>query len=117
MERRRDVETQKTLTSEAGIETKQGNRAQRAHKPAARADRQAAVEKQAQVQHALKAIYRSPEMRVEKIEALRARIEAGTYQINRTSIARKLLGIEEQDQEQCYGRIQDIQAAKKYSGR
>lgn len=94
MERRRDVETQKTLASEAGIETKQ---AQRVHKPAARADRQAAVEKQAQVQHALKAIYRSPEMRVEKIEALRARIEAGTYQINRTLIARKLLGIEEQD--------------------
>ena len=91
MERRRDMETQKTLTSEASVEAKQASQARRANKSAAR------VEQQAPVQHGLKAVYRSPEVRIEKIEALRARIEAGTYRINRVALARKLLGIAEQD--------------------
>ncbi len=94
MERRHDVDTQKTLTSEAGVEAK---KARQGHKPGARVDSQAAVKKQAQVQDALKAVYRSPEVRTGKIEALRAQIEAGTYQINRTALAMKLLGITEQD--------------------
>jgi flagellar biosynthesis anti-sigma factor FlgM len=93
MERRRNVDTQKTLTSEVGVEEVKANQA----RPAARVERQAAVEKQAQVQHALKAVYRSPEVRAGKIEALRAQIEAGTYRINRTSLAMKLLGMTEQD--------------------
>ncbi len=91
MERQRDMKTQKTLTSEAGIEARQAKQTRRTDKPGAR------VEQQAQVQHALNAFYRSPEVRGEKIEALRARIEAGTYQINRVALARKLLGITEQD--------------------
>ena len=98
MERQRNVDTQKTLTSEAGVDEKQAAyRARRGHRPGVRVESQAAVEKQVQVQHALKAVYRSSEVRVEKIEALRAQIEAGTYQINRISLARKLLGMGEQD--------------------
>jgi len=97
MERRHDVDTQKTLTSEAGVEEWRANHAKRGNKPGAGIDQQAAIEKQAQVQHALKAVYRSPEVRAGKIEALRAQIEAGTYQVNRTSLAMKLLGINEQD--------------------
>ena len=93
MERRRNVDTQKTLTSEADVEAKE---ARRGRKPDVRVESQAALEKQAQVQQALKAVYRSPEVRAEKIEALRAQIEAGTYQINRISLAMKLLGITEQ---------------------
>ncbi len=98
MERRRNMDTQKTLTSEVGIDTKKASyQARRGHRPGVRVEAQAALEKQAEVQHALKAVYRSPKLRVEKIEALRAQIEAGTYQINRTSLAMKLLGITEQD--------------------
>ena len=97
MERRRDVDTQKTQTSKAGVEAKQANQARRGNKPVARVDRQAAAEKQAQVQHALDAVYSSPEVRAGKIAALRARIEAGTYQIDSISLAGKLLGIAEQD--------------------
>lgn len=97
MERRRDMDTHITVVTEAVVEEQKANRASRSHRPAARVESQAAVEKQAQVQHALKAVYRSPEIRAEKIEALRAQIEAGTYRINRTSLAMKLLGITEQD--------------------
>lgn len=97
MVRRRDVETQKTLTSEAEVEAKKVNQARSGHKPGAHAQSQAAIEKQAQVEYALRAIYRSPEVRVKKVEALRAQIEAGTYQINRSALAMKLLGIPEQD--------------------
>lgn len=97
MERRRDVNTQKTLISEAGVDAKQANQARRGQKPGVRVEARAAVEKQAQVRHALKAVYRSPEVRAEKIEALRAQIEAGTYQINYISLAGKLLGIAAQD--------------------
>jgi flagellar biosynthesis anti-sigma factor FlgM len=97
MERRRDTDTHITVVSEAGVEKQKANQAQRGHQPAARVESQAAVAKQALVQHALKAVYRSPEVRAAKIEALRAQIEAGTYQINRTSLAMKLLGITEQE--------------------
>ena len=97
MERRRDVDTQKILTSEAGVEAKKASELRQGTKPGARLVQQAAVEQRAQVQHALKAVYRSPEVRAGKIEALRAQIEAGTYQINRTALAMKLLGISKQD--------------------
>jgi negative regulator of flagellin synthesis FlgM len=97
MERRRDLATQKTLASEVGVEERKANHAKRSDKSGSRVDHQAVLEKQAQVQHALKAVYRSPEVRAEKINALRAQIEAGTYQINSTSLAMKLLGITEQD--------------------
>ncbi len=97
MERRRDVDIQKTMTSEAGVEERKVNYARRVNRPGARVGDQASVEKQAQVQHALKAVYRSPEVRAGKIEAIRAQIEAGTYMNNRTSLAMKLLGITEQD--------------------
>ena len=93
MERRRDMDMQTTVISEAGVEEQKANRASRSHRPAASLEQQAAVEKQAQIQLALKAVYRSPEVRAEKIEALRAQIVAGTYRINRTSLAMKLLGI------------------------
>lgn len=97
MERRYGVNTQKTLTSEADVEAKKVNQARPGHKSGAHVQSQTAIEKQAQVGHALRAFYRSPEVRVKKIEALRAKIEAGTYQINRTALAMKLLGIPEQD--------------------
>ena len=97
MVRRRDVETQKTLTSEVRVEEKKASLARPGYKPGLRVDSQAAIEKQAQVQHALRAVYSSPEVRAGKIEALCAQIEAGTYQINRTALAMKLLGITEQD--------------------
>ena len=93
MERRRDIDTQITVVSEAGMEEQKANRAGRTRRPAARVEQQTAVEKRAQVQQALKAVYRSPEVRAEKVEALRAQIEAGTYRINRTSLAMKLLDI------------------------
>lgn len=97
MVRRRDVETQKTLTSEAEVEAKKVNQARSGHKPRAYVQSQTAIEKQAQMEHALRAFYRSPEVRAGKLEALRVQIEAGTYQINRTALAMKLLGIPEQD--------------------
>lgn len=97
MERRRDVGTQTSVVSETGMEQRNANQAKDGQKPAARVESQAAIEKQALVQHALKAVYRSPEVRTEKIKALRARIETGTYQVNRTSLAMKLLGVIEQD--------------------
>lgn len=97
MDSRHDRATQKTLAAEVGAEERKANHAKRGDKPGSRVNHQAALEEQAQVQHALKAVYRSPEVRAEKINALRAQIEAGTYQINSTSLAMKLLGITEQD--------------------
>lgn len=97
MERRRNLDAQTTLISETGVREQKATHARRGHKPGARVDSQAALEKQAQVQHALKAVYHSPEVRAEKIEVLRAQIEAGTYQIDRTTLAMKLLGVTEQD--------------------
>lgn len=97
MVRRRDVETQKTLISEVRVEEKKASQARAGYKPGAYVQSQTAIEKQAQMEHALRAFYRSPEVRAGKIEALRARIEAGTYQINRSALAMKLLGIAEQD--------------------
>lgn len=97
MERRRNLDAQTTLTSEADEGEQKANHVRRGQRPGARVDSQAALEKQAQVQYALKAVYRSPEVRAGKIEALRAQIEAGTYQMDRTSLAMKLLGVTEQD--------------------
>lgn len=97
MERRHDADTQKTRTSEVAVDEQKANPARRGNRPAARVVDQATVKELAQVQHALKAVHRSAEARTEKIEALRARIEAGTYQVDSASLAMKLLGITEQD--------------------
>ena len=97
MERRRDLATRKTLTSEVSAEILKANHAKQGGTAGSRLDQQAAVEKHAQVQYALKAVHRSPEIRTEKIEVLRVQIEAGTYQVNHTSLAMKLLGMTEQD--------------------
>jgi anti-sigma28 factor (negative regulator of flagellin synthesis) len=97
MERRRDLATRKTLTSELSAEVLTVNQVKHNGTAGSRLDQQAGIEKRVQVQHALKALYHSPEIRTEKIEALRAQIKAGTYQINRTSLAMKLLGMTEQD--------------------
>ena len=91
------MDTHKILIAEEVVEERKADQVRPGHKPDAHVDSQAALEKQAQVQHALKAVYRSSGVRAGKIEALRAQIEAGTYQINRTALAMKLLGITEQD--------------------
>ena len=97
MERRSDVDTTKTLASVAVMEEQQENHVRRSDKPGVRVNSRVAVEKQARVQYARKAVYCSPQVRVGKIEALRAQIEASTYQIDCPSLAMKLLGITEQD--------------------
>lgn len=97
MERRREVDTSTTLASGVAVEERKANQARRGNKPRSRVDQQAAVEKQTRVQHAVEAVSRSPEVRSGKIEALRAEIEGGTYQIDRISLAMKLLGMTEQD--------------------
>lgn len=94
METRHDLAIQKTLASADAREQK-AQHLKQSHKPGV--DVRQRVVLQEQVQHALKAIQRSPEVRTEKINALRAQIEAGTYQINSTSLAMKLLGMTEQD--------------------
>ena len=100
MERRRDVDTQKTQTSVAVMEEQKENHVRRSDKPGVHVDSRVAVEKQARVQNARKAVHRSPQARAGKIEALRAQIEASTYQIDCSSLAMKLLGITEQDADQ-----------------
>lgn len=95
MEKRRDLAVQKTQASEVDTEARKTHHLKQDYKAGSQT-RQPVVP-QEQVQHALKAIHRSPEVRAEKINALRAQIEAGTYQINSTSLAMKLLGIKEQD--------------------
>jgi len=94
---RRDLDARKALASEIEAEERKANHAKQGDKAASRVDHQTVLEKQAQVQHALKAVYSSPEVRAEKINGLRAQIEAGTYQIDSTSLAMKLLGLTKQD--------------------
>jgi flagellar biosynthesis anti-sigma factor FlgM len=52
------------------------------------------------MQRALTIIRQSPEIRAERIEALREQIEAGTYEIDNISLALKMLGIAEQQESQ-----------------
>jgi flagellar biosynthesis anti-sigma factor FlgM len=93
METRRDLAVQKTQTSEVGAEERKAQHLKQGYKPGSHTRQQVDPQEQLQVQHALKAIHRSPEIRAEKINALRTQIEAGTYQIDSTSLAMKLLGI------------------------
>ena len=98
METQPDLEIQKTPTSKA--ETDKAETEERQVHQAKRgssAYQQMVPVEQAQVQLALRAIQRNREARAEKINALRAQIEAGTYQIDSASLAMKLLGITEQD--------------------
>jgi flagellar biosynthesis anti-sigma factor FlgM len=97
METRRDLAVQKTQASEVGAEERKAHHLKHGYKSGSHTRKQVAPQEQLHVQHALKSIQRSPEVRAEKINALRTQIEAGTYQINSTSLARKLLGINEQD--------------------
>ena len=97
METRRDLAVQKTQASEVGTEERKVQHVKQGYKPGSHVRHQVVPQEQLQVQHALKAIQRSPEVRAEKINALRAQIESGTYQIDSTSLAMKLLGITEQD--------------------
>jgi flagellar biosynthesis anti-sigma factor FlgM len=94
---RRDLTVQKALASEIAAEIRKANQSKSGYKPGSRADHLVVLEKEAQVQHALEAVQRNPEVRDKKIDALRAQIEAGTYQIDSTSLAMKLLGLTEQD--------------------
>jgi len=96
METRHDLAIQKTLAS-AGAEERKAQHEKQSHKPGADVRQQVVPQEQLQVQHALKAIQRAPEVRSKKINALRVQIEAGTYQIDSTSLAMKLLGMTEQD--------------------
>ena len=97
MESRRDVDTQKALTSVAVLEEQKAKHVGRDDKPGVHVKNRVASEKQAPVQYGRKAVYRSPQVRAEKIEALRAQIETSTYSIDCSSLAMKLLGITEQD--------------------
>jgi flagellar biosynthesis anti-sigma factor FlgM len=95
METRPDQAVQQTQASEVGAEEREAHHLNQGYTPGSQTRQQIAP--QEQLQHALEAIYRSPEVRAEKINALRAMIESGTYQIDSTSLAMKLLGIKEQD--------------------
>jgi flagellar biosynthesis anti-sigma factor FlgM len=102
MRKRHDLAVQKTLVPEVEVEAeeRQANRlkrVKRVNRPGSLESNQIAPEEQLQVQLALEAIHHSPEVRVERIEALRAQIEAGTYRFNSKALAMKLLRIEEQD--------------------
>ena len=97
METRHDLAIQKTLASEVGAEERKAHCLKQGYKPGSQARPQIVPQEQSQVQHALKAVQRSPRVRAEKINALRVQIEAGTYQVNSISLAMKLLGMKEQD--------------------
>jgi flagellar biosynthesis anti-sigma factor FlgM len=99
METRQGLAVQKTLMSEveAGAEERTANHSEQGNKLAPHVHRQVISEEQLQVQYALKAIRYSPDVRAERVEALRARIESGTYQVDSVSLAMKLLGITERD--------------------
>jgi len=94
METRPDLAVQKTLTPE--IEA-QERKAKHGDKPGSHAHHHIVPQEQWQVQQALETIRYSPEVRAARVEALRAQIEAGTYQIDSVSLAMKLLGITEPD--------------------
>ncbi len=96
METRHDLAIRKTLAS-AGAEERKAQRVKQGYKSGSHIRQQVVPQEQLQVQHALKAIQRAPEVRSEKINALRVQIEAGTYQIDSASLAMKLLGMTEQD--------------------
>jgi negative regulator of flagellin synthesis FlgM len=97
METRRDLAVQKTQASEVGAEERKAQHLKQGNEPGSHARQRVVSQEQLQVQRALEAIHRSPEVRAEKINALRTQIDAGTYQIDSTSLAIKLLGITEQD--------------------
>ena len=97
METRNDLAIQKILASEVGAEEQKEQHVKQGYKPGSHARHQVVPQEQLQVQHALKSIQRSPEVRAEKINALRVQIEAGTYQINSAALAMKLLGKTEQE--------------------
>ena len=97
METRHDLAVQKTLASKVETEARGAHPVKHSHKSGSPAQHKAVAREQVQVQSALKAIQNSPEVRAEKINALRAQIEAGTYHIDSRSLAMKLLGITEQD--------------------
>ncbi len=97
METRRDLAVLKTQASEVVVEERKAQHLKQGYKPGSHTRQQVDPQEQLHMQHALKAIQRSPEIRAEKINALRAMIEPGTYQIDSASLAMKLLGIKEQD--------------------
>jgi flagellar biosynthesis anti-sigma factor FlgM len=97
MRTRHDLAARKTLVPEVEAEARKANHLKHVNTPGSLENHRIAPEEQLQVQLALKAIHYSPEIRVEKVEALRAQIEAGTYRVNSMSLAMKLLRIEEQD--------------------
>lgn len=97
METRRDLAGQKTQASEGDAEEREAQYLKRGYKPGSHTRQLVDPQEQLSVQHALKAIQRSPEIRAEKINVLHAMIESGTYQIDSASLAMKLLGIKEQD--------------------
>ena len=97
METRRDLAVQQTQASEVGAEERKAHQLKQGYKPGSYTRQQADHQEQLQMQIAIKAIQRGPEVRAEKINALRAMIESGTYQIDSTSLSMKLLGIKEQD--------------------
>ena len=94
METRPDLAVQKTLTPE--IEA-QERKAKHGYKSGSHAHHHIIPQEQWQVQQALEAIRYSQEIRAARVEALRAQIEAGTYQVDSVSLAMKLLGITEPD--------------------
>ena len=94
METRPDLAAQKTPAPE--IEA-QERKAKHGYKSGSHALHHIVPQEQLQVQQALEAILYSPEIRAARVEALRAQIEAGTYQVDRVSLAMKLLGVTEPD--------------------
>ncbi len=54
------------------------------------------TEDQLNMRRAIEAIRRSPEIRADRVEAIRAQIKTGTYRIDSTTLARKLLGLSQE---------------------
>ena len=96
METRRDLTVQQTQASEVGAEERKAPYLKQGYTPGSHTRQQVDSQEQLHTQEALMVILSSPEVRAEKINALRAMIESGSYQIDSTSLAMTLLGINEQ---------------------
>lgn len=84
-----------TIQNKNALDARQrrANRSTRIISPGIREDQEVSPEVKLIMQRALEAVHSSPEVRAERVEALRMQIEAGTYQVDGLAIARKMLGI------------------------
>jgi anti-sigma28 factor (negative regulator of flagellin synthesis) len=96
MRTRHDLAIRKTLAPGVEAEERQTNLLKHVSTPGSLENHRIAPEERLQVQLALKAMRYSPEVRTERVEAILAQIEAGTYRVDSMALALKLLGISKQ---------------------